>query len=30
MHHSFQAAPYLFGLGVIGVLYTMLAWWRES
>jgi cytochrome c oxidase subunit 3 len=29
MHHSFTAAPYLFGAGVIGVAYTMLAWWRD-
>src|SRR5260221_1035271 len=29
MHHSFTAAPYLFGLGAIGVIYTMLAWWRD-
>ena len=29
MHHSFGAAPYLFGAGAIGVLYTMLSWWRD-
>jgi cytochrome c oxidase subunit 3 len=29
MHHSFAAAPWVFGLGVIGVLYTMLAWWTD-
>src|SRR3979490_1368436 len=29
MHHSFPAAPYVFGAGVIGVLYTMFAWWRD-
>src|SRR5260221_2563443 len=29
MHHSFTAAPYLFGLGAIGVIYTMLSWWRD-
>jgi cytochrome c oxidase subunit 3 len=29
MHHSFAAAPYLFGAGAIGVLYTMLSWWRD-
>jgi len=29
MHHSFAAAPYLFGLGAIGVIYTMLGWWRD-
>jgi cytochrome c oxidase subunit III len=29
MHHSFAAAPYMFFAGVIGVLYTMLSWWRD-
>ena len=29
MHHSFAAAPYLFGLGAVGVLYTMVGWWRD-
>src|SRR3984893_7824661 len=29
MHHSFTAAPYIFGVGVIGMLYTMLSWWRD-
>jgi cytochrome c oxidase subunit 3 len=29
MHHMFSAAPLVFGAGVIGVLYTMLAWWRD-
>jgi len=38
MHHSFSitlmnktylAAPYLFGAGAIGVLYTMLSWWKD-
>jgi cytochrome c oxidase subunit 3 len=29
MHHSFPAAPYVFGAGVIGVLYTMFGWWRD-
>jgi cytochrome c oxidase subunit III len=29
MHHSFALAPYLFGAGAIGVLYTMLSWWRD-
>ena len=29
MHHSFAVAPYLFGAGVIGVLYTMLSWWKD-
>jgi cytochrome c oxidase subunit III len=29
MHHSFAAAPFVFGVGAIGVLYTMLSWWRD-
>jgi cytochrome c oxidase subunit 3 len=29
MHHSFAAAPYVFGAGVLGVLYTMFSWWRD-
>src|SRR5205085_12595611 len=29
MHHMFSIAPLLFFAGVIGVLYTMLAWWRD-
>jgi len=29
MHKSFAAAPLVFGLGVIGVLYTMISWWRD-
>jgi len=29
MHHTFAAAPYLFGVGAIGVAYTMLSWWRD-
>jgi cytochrome c oxidase subunit 3 len=29
MHHSFAAAPLVFGAGVIGILYTMAAWWRD-
>ena len=29
MHHMFAAAPLVFGAGVIGVLYTMLGWWRD-
>jgi cytochrome c oxidase subunit III len=29
MHHMFAAAPLVFGAGLIGVLYTMLAWWRD-
>ena len=29
MHHMFPAAPLVFGVGVIGVLYTFIAWWRD-
>ena len=29
MHHMFTGAPLVFGAGVIGVLYTMLSWWRD-
>ena len=29
MHHSFAGAPYVFGAGVVGILYTMLSWWRD-
>jgi cytochrome c oxidase subunit 3 len=29
MHHLFAAAPFIFALGVAGVLYTMLGWWRD-
>jgi cytochrome c oxidase subunit 3 len=29
MHHMFAVAPIVFGVGVIGVLYTMLGWWRD-
>ena len=29
MHHMFAAAPLVFGVGVIGMLYTMLGWWRD-
>jgi cytochrome c oxidase subunit 3 len=29
MHHSFAAAPLLFAVGTLGVLYTMLSWWRD-
>jgi len=25
----FPAAPYIFGVGVIGILYTMLGWWTD-
>jgi len=29
MHHSFAAAPVIFGIGTIGVLYTMAGWWTD-
>src|SRR5262244_70564 len=29
MHHMFSAAWMVFGLGVIGVLYTMASWWGD-
>ena len=29
MHHMYDFAPYVFGIGVIGVLYTMLSWWGD-
>jgi cytochrome c oxidase subunit 3 len=29
MHKSFAAAPIVFAVGVIGVLYTMMGWWRD-
>ncbi len=29
MHHSYAAAPIVFGIGVIGVLYTMARWWMD-
>jgi cytochrome c oxidase subunit 3 len=29
MRHSFAAAPVVFAIGVLGTLYTMLAWWRD-
>jgi cytochrome c oxidase subunit 3 len=29
MHHIFAAAPLVFGIGVIGILYTMAAWWGD-
>jgi cytochrome c oxidase subunit 3 len=29
MHHSFAGAPMLFAVGVVGILYTMLMWWRD-
>jgi cytochrome c oxidase subunit 3 len=29
MHKMFAAAPIVFGVGLIGVLYTMFCWWRD-
>ena len=29
MHKMFAAAPLVFGIGVLGVLYTMFGWWRD-
>ncbi|MCX7296470.1 MAG: cytochrome c oxidase subunit 3, partial [Hyphomicrobiales bacterium] len=29
MHHMYAAAPLVFGAGVLGVLYTFIAWWRD-
>src|SRR5579862_1357438 len=29
MHEMYPAAPLVFGVGVIGVLYTFIAWWRD-
>jgi cytochrome c oxidase subunit 3 len=29
LHHLFPGAPVVFAAGVAGVLYTMLAWWRD-
>ena len=29
MHHSTSAAPIIFGVGVVGVLYTFTGWWRD-
>jgi cytochrome c oxidase subunit 3 len=29
MHHMYTGAPIVFGIGVIGVLYTMVAWWAD-
>src|SRR5216683_2663497 len=30
MHHLFAAAPIIFGIGTIGVLYTMASWWGDA
>ena len=29
MHHMYAAAPIIFGVGTIGVLYTMASWWAD-
>lgn len=29
MHHMFSAAPIVFGVGTVGVLYTMASWWAD-
>ena len=29
MHHLYAGAPLVFGLGVLGILYTMAAWWTD-
>ena len=29
MHHMYAAAPLVFGVGVLGVLYTFVVWWRD-
>src|SRR3569833_2042936 len=29
MHHMYSAAPIVFGVGAIGVLYTMASWWGD-
>lgn len=29
MHKMFPVAPYVFALGLLGVLYTMVGWWRD-
>jgi cytochrome c oxidase subunit 3 len=29
MHHMFPAAPFIFGAGVLGVLYMFIGWWRD-
>ena len=29
MHHMFAGAPIVFGIGTIGVLYTMASWWGD-
>jgi cytochrome c oxidase subunit 3 len=29
LHHIYAAAPLVFGVGVLGILYTFVAWWRD-
>jgi cytochrome c oxidase subunit 3 len=29
MRHAFAAAPLVFAVGAVGILYTMLVWWRD-
>src|SRR5262245_66257565 len=29
MHHMYAAAPLVFAVGVLGVLYTFVVWWRD-
>src|SRR5579871_1584539 len=29
MHHANALAPYIFGVGIIGIAYTMIGWWRD-
>jgi cytochrome c oxidase subunit 3 len=29
MHHLFAGAPAVFGIGVAGILYTFIGWWRD-
>ena len=29
MHHLYSAAPIVFGIGTLGVLYTMASWWTD-
>jgi len=29
MHSYFSAAPIVFGIGMLGILYTMIGWWRD-
>jgi cytochrome c oxidase subunit 3 len=29
MHHMYAAAPWIFGAGVLGVLYMMVGWWTD-